>query len=567
MSAGRTTTAVLLSILLLAALLRLLGLDHGLPHVVGADEGFEVHRALSLGAGEFNLERAGKGGFFYLLFVEYGLYFVWLSLVGKVGSTTDFARGFVQDPTPFWMIGRLTVALLGVLSVYWTYRIGRRMYGERTALFGAVVLAVSTLHVSHSQYIGVDIPMTLLLLVVLGLAHDWSDPQRRARPVLLGIAFGFAVMNKIVAIVAGVPIALANWLRHGGGSLASRLASREILLVYAVAALVFMAGNPGFVVHLGDFTSEVVSDFFGVGAEVDSPGGSRTARPNLWLYYGRVLNADLGFALWGLCLAGAALALLRRRPADLLLAATAAAFYVLIAGAQTSHLFYPRYAIPLIPPLALLAGRLLDRVVRRLPVSDRRGGWILAGATILLLLPLALGSWSWSLRQTREDSRVAARAWFERHAEPGSAVFLVGNPVVDTAPNLTLPLRNTDANLDALIAELRTAEPIKARTLEWRKQKPGVAFDLRTVRHFEPNRSLDQYLAEGVRYLVLDENHFGSARLARDRKHATEVLASRARLAAACRADPRLERVFAIDPASEGLTGPAIEVYGLRPEA
>ncbi len=561
---GRATTAVLISILLLAALLRLLGLDNGLPHVVGVDEGFEVHRALRLGAGELDLDRSGKGGFFYLLFVEYGIYFVWLLLTGQVASTTEFARGFVADPTPFWMIGRFTHALLGILTVYWTFRLGRRMYGERIGLFGAAVLAVSPIHVSRSQHIGVDIPMLLLVLLVLELAHRWSDPRETPRPLLLGAAFGSAVMTKIVAIAAVVPIALANWIRHREGSLAERLAGRKILLAYVVAALVFMVGNPAFVVNMGDFFREVLTDILGVGADVESSGGSAEAAPNLWRYYGEVLVADLGFALAGLALAGVALGLLRRRPADLLLAGTAACFYLLIAGAQTSHLFYPRYAIPLLPPLALLAGGLLDAVVRRLPAADRLGGWILAGAALLLLLPPALHAGSWSLRQTREDSRAVARAWFERHAEPGSTVFLVGNPVVDTAPNLALPLRNTDANLDALIEQLGTDEPAKAATLEWRKEKPGVAFDLRTVRHYEPNRSLDDYLAEGVRYLVLDEDHFGRERLARDRKHATDVLASRARLADACRSDPRVERVLAIDPDRQGLTGPAIEVFALR---
>ncbi len=562
---GRAVSAVLISILLLGALLRLLGLDGGLPHVVGVDEGFEVHRALRLGAGEFDFERDGKGGFFYLLFVEYGLYFLWLLLLGEVGSATDFAKHFVTDLTPFYMIGRITHAAVALVTVHWTYRLGRRMYGESVGLFGAAVVAVSTLHVARSHYIGVDIPMVLLVVVLLELAHSWSDPGQPPRPFLTGALFGLTVMHKISGIAAVAPIAVANWIRHRRGTLLERIADRRVVLLYLTAAVVFVVGNPGFVLNLRSFFGEAFTTLTGIGVEPDSPGAPAGATPNLWLYYLRVLSADLGFALFVLALAGVVLALVRRRPADLLLVATLAAFYLLIAGAQTSHLFYPRYAIPLIPPLGLLAGRLLDRVVRRLPLGGRAADWATAGAALLLLWPAALQSWAWVRAQAAEDTRVVTRSWFESSVESGSAVLLIGNPLVDTAPNLSLPLRNTDANLDELIAGLRETEPTKARMLEWRMEvAPGVKFDLRTVRHFEPSRTLDDYLAEGVRYLVLDEHHFGARRLERDRKHSSEVLESRTRLAEACRTDPRIERVFAIDPLAEGLTGPAIEVFGLR---
>jgi hypothetical protein len=557
----------LISILLLAALLRLLSIDHGLPHVVGVDEGFEVHRALRLGAGEFDFDRDGKGGFFYLLFLCYGAYFAGLLVTGGVGGPDDFARMFATDLTPFWTIGRVTHALLAVLTVYWTYRLGRRLYGNWVGLFGAATLAVSLLHVSGSRYIGVDIPMVLLVVVLLELAHRWADSSQRARPVLFGVVFGFAVMTKIVAIATLVPIALANWLRHRDEPLGRRLLDRKIFAVYTIGAIVFMVGNPGFVVNMGQFFSDALSAFAGTDAGgSDAPGGGGGETPNLWLFYTRVLSDDLGFALFALAAAGLVLALLRRTHADLLLAATVAVFFVLIAGVRSSHLYYARYAIPLVPLLALLAGRLLAAVTRRLPAPERFGAPAMAAATLVLLLPGAARSWDHARIHTREDSRVVARLWLERHAEPEAPVFLIGNPIVHTAPNLSVPLRNTDANVDRLIAELRESEPSKARILELRKETDsGVAFDLRPVRHFEPNRSLDVYLSEGVRYFALVEDHFGDWRLASDTKHADQVVASRRALASACRNDPRVRRVFAVDPDIDKLAGPAVEIFGVTP--
>lgn len=186
----------------------------------------------------------------------------------------------------------------------------------------------------------------------------------------------------------------------------------------------------------------------------------------------------------------------------------------------------------------------------------------MALATVALLLPATGDSWSYARTQTRDDSRIVTRDWFEREAQAGAAVFMIGNPLIQTAPNLSLPLRNTDANLDLLIEEIRDSEPSKARILELRKgADTGVPFDLRTVRHFEPNRSLDHYLAGGVAYFVLVEDHFGDWRLSSDTKHTDEVVESREALAASCRTDPRVERVLVVDPDADHLAGPAVEVY------
>ncbi len=564
---GAAITGLLLLALAFALAVRLVGVFHGLPAVVGADEGFEIHRALKLGMGEIDVERVGKGGFFYLLFVEYGVYFVWLLLTGRIGGPDDFALRFAADPSPFWLIGRVTNALLGTLAVVATWSLGRRAYGRRAALFGAAVVSVSLLCVRHAAVIGVDAPMTLLLIVGVGLALAWAEPGKRPRPVLLGTVFGAAVMTKVPAIVLALPIAIANWLRHRGRGLRRALAGRRVLVVYAVAAGVFMAGNPGFTLRMGDFARRV----WGTLAGTPAPAAgfvSGTSAESLPLYYWNVLRSDLGLGLVGLALAGVAWALVRRRPADLLILPLVAGLFYLIAGARTSQHFYPRYALPLVPFLGLLAGRALVEAADRLPLPARARGPAIALAGALLLLPGAAGSVEWAARQTREDTRLRARDWMEANAPSGSGVFLVGHPIVESAPTLSIPLRNTDANVERLIGELAETEPSKAKFLELRRRvATGVPFDLHTVRHFEENASLADYERAGVRYFVILGRRFDPERLESDRKHADAVLASRAALYEELRADPRVERVLALDPERDRLSGPDLEIFRLVPVA
>ncbi len=564
---GRVVPILLALLLLVAGSLRVLGLDHGLPHVVGVDEGFEIHRALRLGLGEIDLERVAKGGFFYLLFIEFGFYYLGLRLTGTIDSAVEFAERFAADPTPFWLIARFTHAALALLAVLWTYRLGRRAYGARAGLIGAAVVAVSNLHVAQSHEVGVDLPMVFLALITLELALRWSDPNDRVWPLPLGLAFGFAVMTKIVAIALLAPIALANFLRYRRDGLRRALLGREISIAYGIAGVVFMAGNPGFLAGFGEFVRNAWVTLFGAGRAVEGYVEAGAA-VNLWAYYGAVLLDDLGPGLLVVCAAGAAWALWRRERADLLLFTAGAAFYLLIAGARTAHLYYPRYALPLIPLLALLAGRLLSETVDRLPLPAAARGALLAAAVVVLAYPTGSRALEGSLRMTRDDTRVRARLWMEVNLPPASPVFLIGNPIVDTAPNLSLPLRNSDENLDHLIARLAAEEPSKARFLELRKrQADGVPFDLRTVRHFEPNRGLEDYERDGVRYFALTGDRFDPARLERDRKHAPEVLASRARLRAELERHPRAKLIFELDPETARLAGPRVEIFELTPAA
>src|SRR5687767_13076048 len=96
---SETYQAPVLCLLVASALIRLWGIDYGLPFVYWVDEYHEVMRAMELGAGNFNLARTGKGGFYFLLFFEYGAYFVFLKATGAIETVKEFAELFARDPS------------------------------------------------------------------------------------------------------------------------------------------------------------------------------------------------------------------------------------------------------------------------------------------------------------------------------------------------------------------------------------------------------------------------------------------------------------------------------------
>src|SRR3989338_5696232 len=88
-------------------ILRLVGVQFGLPDIYHADEPIIVNHAVQYGSWDFNPH------FFwippltsYLLFIAYGFYFLFGVVVGWFSSLEDFKVLFLADPTSFYLIAR-----------------------------------------------------------------------------------------------------------------------------------------------------------------------------------------------------------------------------------------------------------------------------------------------------------------------------------------------------------------------------------------------------------------------------------------------------------------------------
>jgi 4-amino-4-deoxy-L-arabinose transferase-like glycosyltransferase len=158
----------------LALGLRVWGIGFGLPYDFTYDEVHEIVRAFKLGAGEYAWQGFSKGGLFYLLFVEYGLLYVVWRLTGRIADARDFALIYFQDPSVFYLAGRLTVALMGVATCLVVFLLARRVYDWRVGLGATAIGATAYYHGVWSHYINVDIGMTLALWASIW-AYLWYE--------------------------------------------------------------------------------------------------------------------------------------------------------------------------------------------------------------------------------------------------------------------------------------------------------------------------------------------------------------------------------------------------------
>ncbi|MGH8249934.1 MAG: ArnT family glycosyltransferase [Steroidobacteraceae bacterium] len=546
---------VLIVVLAGALGLRLLGVQYGLPFLFITDEYHEVMRAMQLGSGSFNFGRTGKGGLYLLLFVEYGVYFLILKLQGVVDTAMDFARQFTRDPSAFYLMGRVTVALFGTWTVLLIALASREAFSRRAGILAALFLSVNILHAHLSRVAVVDVVMTCFLTGALLFAFKIANRGLPRDYLWAAVFAALATTTKIPAILLVVPLIIAHVynIRRTGGGLGGMLRYRAFWIAVAVFAAILISTNPGIVPGIGNYVGLFVGDEGASAALLDEEYVAPTVeRPNLFLYYFLALQESMGWPLFVVCLAGLGYGLWRRTSADVLLASFGLLFYLAIAGTSSDHLYYTRYALPVVAVLIMLGGRLIDLAWRS---SSAPGRVAIALATgLVAALPLyetAVRGWV----LTQADTRALARDWIDKNLPQGSRIYIEGAKIAPVRS--TVPLQDSAENIKRRIEYWKVAEPRQAEFLKLRLQVlEGATFNLELapLTGTEPlaayrNKAVNYFVIVPDRYLQSRNSNVNSARLLKELRGADDVA---------------LIKRFDADPRRPG---PTIEIYGLEPVA
>jgi len=453
----RRTLPFLAAILALAAALRLVGIGYGLPfgNLLDPDEQNIVPRAWEI----------VHGG---------GLDPHWFDYPSLLLYVLAPFQAWQDEPS--YLTARLVIAAFGVGGVAAAWWLGRAAYGRTAGLVAAVVVSVETIGVAYSHTAVTDVPMTALITVALALAVtgrlEWA-----------GVAAGLAASAKYPAVFLLVPLLVAGWGLW-----------RRLAISIGLAILAFLATSPFVVVHPRQAWS-------------DASRVQRLARDG-WLGFEHDSWALFSFTgkLWSglgpvlvIAVVGLVLALRRHTRTDLVLAAFV---LVYLADLLTIRAHFDRYVLPLVPPLAVLAGRLRA----------------LAPVTLGLAIVPLVWAIADDVRLTRTDTRAVAHGWIVRNVPRDAAVA----------------------------AESSTPELDGYRIVGLALPGPG--------RPFDPDRDVGRLRAEGVRYVLVT----GAV--------ADRVLAARDRYPREARFYDQLrmqgKRVYHVR-AGHGLTGPWVSVYRL----
>jgi len=466
-------------VLVLAFGLRTWGIRQGLPYVYDVDEyGHFVPEAVAM------FHHGLNPHYFInppaLTYFLHAVFWVWFGVL-RSGSHASIAREFALHPDRFFLVARVTVALLGTASVWLLYLLGARLFNRAVGLLASTVMAVAFLPVFYGHLALNDAPTLLpLTLSLLGAA----GVLRRGRVLdylLAGIGLGLAAATKYTAGVMILPLLAAAAARYfdrrqgaeGGpedeqigedpaeryaqaarrrGGLRDRespRARRDVALgvgiALAAALAAYLIANPYSLLDFHSFRRELeVQSSYTEQSRASWIGGPAQGS---FVYYLWSFTWGLGW-IPALAALGGALTIWRsdRRAGWVLV--PVAVLYLLFLSLQGRY--FGRWLLPIFPIACLLAasfaleaaGWAARRAGRmraaRLPAVRMREGrprGTLVAFTALAVIALTAQGVVYSVHSglvlSRADTRNLARAWVVSNIPAGARIVV--EPVVPNA--------------------------------------------------------------------------------------------------------------------------------------
>jgi hypothetical protein len=570
-SIALTNGLLLLLICLVGFAFRVWGIDYGLPHEgmtytqLTYEESKEVHRAFKLGIGEY-VWSFGKGGMYWILFFQFGVYYLVSLVLGWVSSPNEFAMQVLEDRTTAYMIGRVTVAFMGVLTCAVIYWLGRRLFDQRTGLIAAFIGAVAYHHVQFSSVINVDIGMVLFGWAGVLSFVVYEQSGRTRWLIVSGALAGISIAFKLpaVMIVGWLCIAL---LTIPGRELSSRKLFREgtayVLALLGALTLVAPEWIP--------WASRTALDAFAsIGGSLAHAADDNTLdteiyilsqyRPGFSLGYLQHFAKDYNFAI----VIAATLAFLfgvwRKQRWEILLGLFVVGSVLVMS--LHSRPTAERYLLPVLPALWLLAGRAVALLAARhkllLPTA-------LAVVVALPIVNLARAG----VERSHPDTRLIAKTWIEANVPAGSKIlmdgfqhrFIVSPPLL---PDESTIERQVGRVANQVEQGRQIGRGVNEVTLslyqDALEQAPGPRYELHSTMHGLALESPDYYIENCFDYVVTSSsivNRYAPGRVGYERHPESVYFYEQLNI------DPRFAQIYQINPVRWQSIGPSITVYNV----
>jgi MFS family permease len=337
-----------------------------------------------------------------------------------LAKAPDLESRFQDNPTSFYVIGRLWTIALSVGAIPLLFLVGRRAFNARVALMATAIWVALPDPVHFGRIVRTESAAVFFGLLALWLSLRLLDDPRVRWSVLAGLSVGLAVASRYF-MVALVPCLLAAAILPHRRAIGSALRAAGIALGSALGG--FVLSTPFFFLDWDTAWRSLQ----GENEQLLGRGGL-TPLGNLHWYLTTAIPASLTWPLVALALAGILLVLRRRRPAQLLLLLFSAIF---LAGICASKLHWQRWIIEILPVIVLFAGSTVDTVAQRvtalaarLPRGSILRPVVLVAITGVLVIHPAVELAAVNRRDSKPSTSGAALEWIENHVEPGSRLLV-----------------------------------------------------------------------------------------------------------------------------------------------
>lgn len=442
----KSTKFLVFAVFLLALILRLWGVWHGLPYIYSVDEPALVHSVLGLRF-DLNPHHFDWPHFhFYLSYLVFGIFYkvrVAWQVWGWKGPMEAIAPILWNDGAIFYLLLRLLSVFMGALTVIPVYLSAKNILGTtKRALLTATFLAIAPFHVENSKYALIDVPATLWVAISFYFSVKIFKKPTILNYILAGVFGGLAASTKYNAVLILLMLILVHLARQKYGNIFDgRFSITKIidlikglfgewwkLVLAGLASVVaFFAGTPYALLDFKTFTRSDSS----LGA-LWQLGRSGT-RVELAVF-GRLLDSlvtkiGAGFGYFALALAIIGVVTVFRSK-NILLKAVAwftVIFYLYVGSSQFApiQIFQPIF-IPL-AILSVVGGIALINFIRaeffETPIATRIGVMLL---TISLLVPSLASTLKVDYLYTGVDTRNIAKQIIDKAIPEGKVIGMEG---------------------------------------------------------------------------------------------------------------------------------------------
>jgi ABC-type branched-subunit amino acid transport system substrate-binding protein len=479
----RSARAWLLFILTTSLVLNLWGVNFGLPDAWHPDElvggAINMARNFTLNPHEF---RYGSLHFYQILAVIVPTYLV----------TDLLSLPEVTQKTAVYIAARALTAVFGAGCVALTFLLAHHLFGRMAAVLSALCLTLTVGFVNIAHFATTDIPMLFWMVAASLMSAYVLTSGKRKWYILAGVFAGFAAGTKYPGGIVLVNLIAAHLL--------SKQSDRDhasLLSGLLSSAISFLVVNPAILFASCEFFEGFIRD--GAFHASFDKGGA----PLLYQVLENLHNL-MGVALASVVLTGIPYSIIlfakgKHRVEIGFVYAALIPFILVLSGV---HFTTQRYAIPLLPALLILTGKMLADAIQAPSLGIRCIGRL----TVLVVGTFSALSTIAGNLQFTYDSRKAAAAWINENAVAGSTIEVT--PYGPTLPEeryviVRRPRLRDLGEFDTALENARIYESLQPIYVRYRDFAEDVGFceyrrphyqgwyDKKTARNIDDTKEFD----------------------------------------------------------------------------
>ncbi len=428
---------ILVLLIVCAFLIRVWGISFGLPFFFHFDESSYIYTAFYSASNNLRPDIFIHPMLYsYILIILYGMVFLLGFIFASWKSGLEFFSFYVYDPTIFLLVGRIFNVVIGTLSVFLIFKIGKKIYSEIVGLIAAGFLAFSFLHVQESHYLKEDILIGLFSLTCVYVNYQIIKTGKLKYFLISGLLFGLMASLKYHFFILIPPFLYS--------SLFTAEKIKKIFYAAVTSAFIFFLLNLYILIER-KAVYEIISQLSMTTNQWVSSDGYPVWIYNI-IYY---LKNGLGLPILVLFFAGSIFKKDQRGIMLFLYPATYFLILYLFSGANFS-----RYLLIILPQVILISAWMISVIASKVTNKIARS---ITFATLftIAILPSLTYSLKFDYYLTAQDTRIISKNWIEKNIP---ANFKIANEGAIRTQYLSVhgpPLSLDIETIDSLIKEAK----------------------------------------------------------------------------------------------------------------